>query len=194
MNKNRYRSNHPATCNIIDAHVAPFTAGLGAAGYAANTICTKRAALRRFSAWRRRLRPSESEPDESEAAEFVRSSAQLGPKRHCLASTALSAFLEHVRSRKAIKACAPKVPVTASSLLERRYADFLRDEKGLTERSLQVCLPLVPELLLYLVKQYGTASVRRLNASILRAFLFERARDRSSECGRLLVLSCTDWR
>jgi site-specific recombinase XerD len=84
---------------------------------------------------------------------------------------------------------APEALETASSVLERRYSDFLRNEKGLAELSLHVYLPLVTDLLGYLEKQHGTISVRRLDASILRAFLFERARDRSSEYVRLLATS-----
>jgi site-specific recombinase XerD len=79
--------------------------------------------------------------------------------------------------------------MTASSALESRYVDFLRNEKGLAELSLHVYLPVVDDLFHYLEKEHGTTSVRRLDASILRAFLFERARDRSSESVRLLATS-----
>jgi site-specific recombinase XerC len=97
--------------------------------------------------------------------------------------------LAHLRRREVITTCAPKVPETVSSALERRYANFLRADKGLAELSLHVYLPLVGDLLGYVEKQHRTSSVRRLDASILRAFLFERARGRSSECVRLLATS-----
>jgi site-specific recombinase XerD len=97
--------------------------------------------------------------------------------------------LEHLRRHKVIAPRTSKVSETASSLLQKRYADFLRDEKGLAELSLRVYLPLVPDLLHYLEEQHGLRSLRRLDASMLRAFLFERARDRSSECVRLLAIS-----
>ena len=189
MNNNHNDPNHPAVCNLIAAQVEPFLAGLKTAGYAANTLCTKRAALRRFISWRQRLKPPGKETDETEVAEFLARSSQLGPAHRCLASTALSAFLEHLRCRAVITSCEPAAPETTSSALERRYVDFLRDEKGLAELSLHVYLPLVSNLLSYLEKQLGTISVRRLDASILRSFLFERARDRSSEYVRLLAIS-----
>jgi site-specific recombinase XerD len=97
--------------------------------------------------------------------------------------------LEHLRRHEVITTCAPEAPETAASVLERRYADFLRNEKGLAQLSLRVYLPLVPDLLRYLEKRHGTISVRRLDASMLRAFLLERARDRSSEYVRLLATS-----
>lgn len=180
--------NHPIGCDVIEAHIDLFIAGLETAGYAANTICTKRAALRRFAGWKQRQKRSATEIDDSEVAEFLASSPQLEKNRRCLASVALLGFLEHLRRHAVITTCAPEV-VTARSALERRYAGFLRDEKGLAERSLQVYLPLVSDLLSYLEKQCGAVSVRRLDASVLRAFLSERARGRSSEYVRLLATS-----
>jgi site-specific recombinase XerD len=189
MNTNKNGPNHCTVCDVIESHIDPFVAGLKAAGYATSTLSTKRAALRRFVNWRRRQKSQGAEPEESEVAEFLASASQLEPRHRCLASTALSAFLAHLRRHEVITTCAPQAPETASSALERRYADFLRDEKGLAERSLHVYLPLVPDLLHYLEKEHGTTSVRRLDASMLRAFLFERARDRSSESVRLLATS-----
>lgn len=189
MNNIRNGPTHSATRDLIEAQVAPFITCLEAMGYAANTLCTKQAALRRFLAWRKRLKLPGKEPDESEVAKFLARSSQLGPKRRCLASTALLGFLEHLRGRKIITTCASEVAETASSALEKRYTDFLRNEKGLAELSLQVYLPMVAILLGYLEKEHGTTSVRRLDASILRTFLFDRARDRSSEYVRLLATS-----
>ena len=84
---------------------------------------------------------------------------------------------------------APAAPEKAGSALSARYADFLRNEKGLAELSLRVYLPLVPDLLGHLRAHHHTVSVGRLDAHILRAFLFERTRGRSSECVRLLASS-----
>ena len=188
MNGKNNGPNHHAACDVIESQIDPFIAGLKTAGYAANTLCTKRAALRRFVSWRRCLKRPATEPDESEVIDFMGSSPQYGRTRRCLASAALLAFLEHLRRHEVITTCAPEAP-TASSAMERRYADFLRNEKGLAELSLHVYLPLVHDLLHYLEEKHGTTAVRRLNATILRAFLFERAWDRSSEYVRLLATS-----
>ena len=177
------------TNDEIKTHIAPFMAEQEAAGYAVGTLCTKRVAIQRYLTWRRRFKPQGSEPDEPEVAQFMEKSSQLGPRHCCLASTALLAFLEHLRHHKVITTCAPKAPDTFGSALQKRYADFLRNEKGLAKLSLQVYLRLVPDLLHYLEKQHGTTSVRRLDASMLRAFLFKSARSRSSEYVRLLATS-----
>lgn len=186
------RKNPPSrrvVSDAIESHVAPFIAELKAAGYARSTLCTKRAALRRFLRWRRRRKLPDTEPAESETAEFLARSCRLGRKHRCLASTALSAFLGHLRHQGVISTRAPEAPETTRSALERRYADHLRNEKGLAELSLRVYVPLVADLVGYLEKLHGSSSVRRLNANVLRGFLFERTQRRSSESVRLLATS-----
>ena len=189
MNHNNKTSSRHDACDVIASQIEPFMAGLEAAGYAANTLCTKRAAFRRFVSWQQRLKRRRVEPDESEVVEFMARVCRLAPKHRCLASTALSAFLQYLRRHKVITTPASKPPETATLVLTRRYAEFLRNEKGLAEASLRVYLPLVPQLLHYLEKRHGITSLRRLDTSVLRAFLFERAEGRSSESVRLLATS-----
>ena len=189
MNKKKNAPNRHDVDDVIESHVDRFIAEVKAAGYAYCSLCTKRAALRRFLLWRRRRKPAGSEPDESEVAQFMERSSGLGPKHRCLASTVLTAFLGYLRREGVISTPAPKTSETISSALEKRYADFLRNDKGLAELSLRVYLPLVADLLGYLMKRHGNRSVRRLDAGMLRAFLFDRTQGRSSESVRLLTIS-----
>ena len=189
MKYNNKNANYLALCDVIASQIEPFMAGLEAAGYAANTLCTKRAALRRFVDWRQGLKHRTAGPDESEVTEFMEKACRLGPKHRCLASTALSAFLRHLRCRKVIPTRVYKPPETTALVLTRRYAEFLRNEKGLAELSLRVYLPLVPQLLHFLEKRHRITSLRRLDANVLRSFLLERSKDRSSEYVRLLATS-----
>lgn len=189
MNNKNCASKNSTACDVIASHIDPFIAGLKPAGYAANTISSKRAALGRFISWRRLQKHPAKEPDESQVIDFLKRSPQQGSSRRCIESAALSSFLEYLRRHAVITTCIPKAANTVSSAMERRYADFLRNEKGLAELSLLVYLPVVDDLLDYLKKKRGAAAVRRLDATMLRAFLFERARDRSSEQVRLLAIS-----
>jgi site-specific recombinase XerD len=181
-------SIHPSP-DVIQAHLAVFIADLKAAGYARNTLSAKRVTLERFISWRRRRKRTSPELTESEISEFLTKSPQGDRSRRSVASRALFGFLDYLRRRHVITTCPPKPLETASSALVERYADFLRNEKGLAELSLKVYLPVAKELLHYLEEERGIRSVRRLNASILRAFLLERAQARSSECVRLLATS-----
>ena len=186
---NKNAPDHDIVGEGLESYADTFIAELTAAGYARGSLSTKRAALRRFLLWRQRRKPPSCKPDESEVARFLACACGLGPKHRCLASTALFGFLEHLRRQGVIAACAPEIPETISEVLEKRYADFLRKEKGLAKPSLRVYLPMVADLLGYLQTQNGDPSVHRLDASVLRAFLLDRTRGRSSEFARLLATS-----
>ena len=178
---------HPASDDVIQGHLAAFVVDLRAAGYARNILSAKRHALERFISWRRRRKRASHDPTESEISEFLTKVPQ--GSRRSVSSRALFDFLDYLRRRNVVTTCAPRPPETVSSALVKRYADFLRNEKGLAELSLKVYLPVAEDLLHYLEAEHSTRSVRRLDASLLRAFLFERARARSSEGVRLLASS-----
>jgi integrase/recombinase XerD len=182
-------TTHPATHDVIQGHLAAFVADLRAAGYARNTLSAKRVTLERFISWRRRRKRTSPDLTESEISEFLTKSPQGDRSRRSVASRALFGFLDYLRRRNVVTTCAPEPAETVSSALVKQYADFLRDEKGLAELSLKVYLPVAEDLLHYLEEEHSIRSVRRLDASLLRAFLFERVEVRSSECVRLLATS-----
>lgn len=189
MKNNNKNPNRHAHCDIIAAQIEPFIAELGAAGYAASTLRIKYEAILHFVNWRRRLQLKTAGPDESEVTEFMASACRIGVGHRCLASTALSGFLHHLRHCKLISASKPKSPETTSLGLAKRYAEYLRNDKGLAELTLLVYLPVVHQLIHYLEIRHGITSMRRLDADVLRAFLKERAQGRSSEYVRLLASS-----
>lgn len=189
MNIKNNTLNHHPKWESVASQVGPFLAGLEKAGYPANTLSTKRAALRKFLGWRQHRKTVIAEPDESEVKAFMKKACKLTAAHRCLASTALFGFLEHLRCQGVIQAPVPTVHVTATSRLEEGYADFLRNEKGLAELSLRVYLPVATNLLQYLKGKRGGSIIHRLNATMVRNFLFERARERSSESVRLLAIS-----
>ena len=122
----------------LDSHANLFIAELTAEGYARGSLSTKRAALRRFLLWRQRRKPLDCEPDEAEVNRFLSRSCRLAPKHRCLASTALFGFLEYLCRQGVIEASVSDIPETANKVLEKRYADFLRKDKGLAESSVRV--------------------------------------------------------
>lgn len=183
------RPSSSPIANVFESQLGPFLTELEVAGYCPSALITKRRALQQFLGWRRRHKRSDREPDESEVSLFLRSACKLGPRQYSLGVTALSAFLQHLRRHGLIASPAPTPSKTPGSALCDAYAEFLRNEKGLSDRSLLAYLPLVPDLLGYLAKEHRTRSVRRLNASILRAFLFDRIRDRSCAYVRLFSAS-----
>ena len=139
--------NEDAAYEAIESQVDPFIAELKREGYAKTTIATKRAALRRFLKSRRRLKSPGIEPDEAEIAAFMARPRQRRRNSFSTMSSGLLAFLEHLRRNQVITTRPPKAPDTISLRLERRYADFLRGEKGLADLSLRVYLPVVDDLI-----------------------------------------------
>jgi integrase/recombinase XerD len=179
----------PASHDVISAHMAAFMAELEAMGYARNTLWVKRVTLERFLSWRSRRKRNVSELTESEISEFLTTSPQGDKSRRSVASRALLGFLDYLRRCQVVTTCVPEPPETVHSGLIQRYADFLREEKGLAELSLKVYLPVANDLLQYLGEEHGIQSVRQMDAALLRTFLFERMPARSSECVRLLATS-----
>ncbi len=188
MNYKKHVPNHPAH-DLIRAHIVPFVADLKAAGYAANTLSAKRATLERFICWRVKRKRIGSEFAEAEISEFMAESPQADRSTCSVGSRALFSFLNYLRRRNVVTTCAPTPPEIRWTALEKRYADFLRQEKGLAELSLKVYLPVATNLLRYLEDQHGLTTVRRIDASLLRAFLFDQSKNRSSEWVRLLATS-----
>lgn len=185
--------DHPGPHGItalLQTHVEPFMAEQKAAGYAPGTLSTKRASLYRFLNWRRRRRVPVPEPDEAEAALFIRRACPLAPGHRCLARRALGGFLQYLRRRGLIAVPSAKPSAEAGCGLRFRYTDYLRNEKGLSERSIEAYLPHVDDFIGHvLADRRGTASIRRLDATLVRRFLLERARGVSGERVRLLAVS-----
>jgi hypothetical protein len=177
MNNRNNAQNHRAVFDVIESQIVPFIDSIRAVGYATGTLTRKKVALRKFVRWRRRLRNPRFKADEAEVAEFIKESFRPDDGERYLSSRALFGFLEYVRRQGAIEAFAPKAPDTVALRLERRYADFLRNDKGLTESSVRHYLPVVANLFDYLHKERDTTAVRRLDATIVRDFLFERSRN-----------------
>lgn len=96
--------------------------------------------------------------------------------RLSVASRALHGFLDYLHGCGVVATRAHGQPEFRTSL-EKRYAHFLRNEKGLAELSLKVYRPVATDLLHYLKEEYHVTAVRQLDAPILRAFLLERAQE-----------------
>jgi site-specific recombinase XerD len=189
MNNKNNASNPSVSCDVLESHIDAFIAELKTAGYATKTLNDKRRVLRHFISWQRCQKHSTARLNESDIRDFLGRSQQHGKNRRRLESAAITSFLEYLRRHSVIQTFTPNAVDTVSSMLEKRYADFLRNEKGLAELSLKVYLPVAKDLLHYLEEEHAIRSVRRLDASLLRAFLFKRAQARSSECVRLLATS-----
>jgi site-specific recombinase XerD len=188
-NKSHHRSDsHSVNADALQIHASPFMAELRAAGYAANTFGAKRTALEQFLRWRHQRKSHPRDVTESEIEAFLAKVIKGDRSKRSVASRALYGFLEYLRRCKVVAPRASK-DLGLKTALEVRYADFLRQEKGLAELSLKVYVPVARDLLKYLHEEHRATGLRRLNAPTLRAYLLQQTRDRSSQCARLLATS-----
>ena len=182
--------NHVLHTDLIGRHIAPFITELRNLGYADSTLSLKCCALQRFIEWRCCSKFRSSTPDESELTSFVARSPRSQHERRRTETTALRSFLAFLRRQGIIEPIVIQNPDTPGFALQQSYADFLRDEKGLAERSLKVYLPVVQDLLEYFNKGKRSGPLlQRLNTTVVRAYLLRYARDHSSESVRLRAVS-----
>ncbi|HXP86124.1 MAG TPA: tyrosine-type recombinase/integrase [Bryobacteraceae bacterium] len=100
-------------------------------------------------------------------------------------------MFEYLRSYAGLQRPPQKDDVSAADALLQRYEDYLRKDRGLTENSVHVYVPFIRDFLAAQTTQTGCVSPGSCDALLIRGFILEHTRDRSSEYTRLL---CTALR
>lgn len=173
-----------APIGLLDTHIAGFLTHLQTAGYTDGTRRAKRPVAQAFARWTQRRRIAVHELNDSHIAAFVRR------KRHArvkVERAVLSRLLTYLRHE--VGGQGPPTPPEASPIdgLLQPYVYYLRHTRGLAENSVHVYAPFIRDFLRDQVVRSGGVSVDAFDATTLRSFLIDRARDRSSEYGRLLA-------
>ena len=122
-------------------------------------------------------------PADVSDAHVVEHLARATPVAQASASrrrAALDQFLRHLQRAGIASAPPPPIDATAAGILERRYTEYLRRERGLAERSVAVYLPYVRQFLADPVARGGTHSPSALDAEGVRAYFLGRAHGRST--------------
>ena len=174
---------------LSDAHAEAFLADLRDAGYAEGTLQRRRSIAVSFVRWSRRRRLAVKEIDESCVAAFIGRVPRRSRTRDqvALERATLRRFLRHLRGESGSEAARPWMRIPYVFELERRYVDYLRSERGLTERSICVYAPFVRALLTWREGRSGSPGSGALDAPTVRDFLVERVRNRSRSYTRLLA-------
>ena len=177
----------PVLWGELDTYVEPFLKHLRSVGYAKRTLCGKRTTAESFARWTRRQHVAVEDLNESHLAAFVKRSGQRLKAGAAHELAVLRPFLDYVRAEAGVAAAPSRIAPSVAGQIEQRYRDYLRTERGLTERSVCVYLPLIHDFLTELEAKAGGASTQRLDALIVKDFLLDRVGDRSSEYCRLLA-------
>jgi integrase/recombinase XerD len=175
---------------LSETHVQLFMADLRASGYAACKFRDKRRIILQFVSWTQTMQIPTTEVNEICVTKYLESAGGPSKERLAFKRALLRGFLRHLRKKRVVPN-PQEVPSedTPAKQLEQEYADYLRDERGLSFRSLLVYMPLVRSFLADCVSKGGGVSPGDLSAEVVRAFMLYRIRDRSSEYARLLAVA-----
>jgi len=177
--------------SLLDNHIEPFLKHLRAAGYAERTLRKKRTVAKAFARWARRKQIAGDDLNDGHIAAFA-SRSPLNRKAHVKFELAVMRLLfEYLRGYAGLQRPALQNDVSAADALLQKYKDYLREDRGLTENSLLVYVPFIRDFLAAQTAQTGGVSPKSFGALIIRNFILEHTRDRSSEYARLL---CTALR
>jgi site-specific recombinase XerD len=172
------------------AHVESFIVSLKASGYALCKLRDKCRITHEFVAWTSEMQIPAREVDESRVTQFLEPQEGRGSKeRLAFKHVLLRAFLQYLRSAGVVSDREKSIEETPARRLEREYADYLRDERGLSFRSLLVYLPHVRALLATQVDDAGNVSPESLSAQSVRRFVMDRSRERSGGYALLLAVA-----
>ena len=169
-----------------DPHVESFVRDLRATGYVRDTILEKHRIAETFVAWLVGKHVTVDAVDEACAAVFLRRRGKRSRSRLANERAAVRGFLRHLRG---LAGPTPRGTQARPSAIAQRYADHLRNERGLTERSVQIYLPYVETFLKSQDTAEGRFRSRDLDAQAVRNYLLDRVRGRSSTYARLVATS-----
>jgi len=170
-------------------HVELFLARQRALGYAACKLRDRCRIIQHFIGWARMMALSATEIVEVHVIEYLEAFEHLSQARLRFKRALLLAFLRHLRHVGVIPNPEESVEQSPAIQIEQDYADYLRDERGLSFRSLLVYLSPVRTFLADFAAESRGDFLCDLNAEMIRAFLLGQLDDRAGESARLLIIA-----
>ena len=179
-------SADPQASCLLDLHVASFVSCLRTAGYAERSVSKRQSVAKAFVHWTRDEQVAITDLDESDVVAFLMRMPAPAKNRKALEGATLRLFLRHLRDEGEVPPPKPddSSPVAA---IKAHYLDFLRNERGLTERSINVYSPFIQDFLSEWVDRTSSGPPGAWNPQFVDNFLLHHARDQSSEYNRLLA-------
>lgn len=165
---------------LLDNHVESFADSLRDAMYSEQSVAFRKRIAFSFAQWTRNRKLAVNEIDKSHLEAFLRrrsSKTQFATKRGTL-----HRLLRHLIAEGVVPPS--RADSSPAAVVERRYTEYLRNERGLAENSVKVYLQFVRHLL-----ADHTVVGDRLDAETVCDFALGRARGRSAEYARLLTVS-----
>jgi len=141
MSKGSSAGSKTTVAGEFNVHAQGFFATLESIGYSQTTQHEKRCMTRRFTRWARRARRAIASLDEACVERFL---AQRRHKPRKIDRATAQQFVEYLRAIGVVPPrCASTSKPSSGELLIRKYLAYLRSDRGLCERSVEVYAPFV---------------------------------------------------
>lgn len=170
---------------VIGPYFEAFAAHFAACGYASTTIQSQLQLLGQFDKWLIRRRCDLHQLDDALVDTFVKSRKRCGRLSRGDATT-VHQFLAHLRARGELAAPAPVVDLSPIGQLQRDYAQYLTNERGLAAVTVS---DYVEVLRRFLTDQFGHGrlALATLDVSTITAFVIRRAQTMSPRSAQGIV-------
>ncbi len=168
----------PAAADELAVHLTRFIATLASAGYARKTRHNKERLINYFIRWGRKTGIAITDVDEDCVERFLASPS----RRRDMHRTALHQFVRYLRRAEIIPSRHSEP--SPGEMLICRYVDYLRDQQGLSSRSVAVYSPLASG---FVVAQKLPEHSAALEASVVHRYLLDHGRNRSASFVKVLA-------
>lgn len=173
---------------LLDTHVEAFLGRLRGEGYADRTLQKKRSVARSFVRWTRHTKVAVKDLNESHVSAYLSSCPPREKGQGAFDGAAVRLFLEHLRLDGVVPYPSVAVEVPPAEALLHCYVDYLRDERGLAENSINVYAPYIRDFLGERSATCGSVAPEQFEPPMIHAFVIEHIRGRSGEYARLLAV------
>lgn len=182
MSKGNSLESESPVADGLDVHMRAFFETLAAMSYAPTTQHEKRCVIRRFVRWAQRVRLAITDLDDSCVGRFL---AQRNHKPRKLDRGTVRQFLQHLRGIGLVPGrCGSESEPSCGEVLLRRYLGYLRRDRGLCGRTIEVYAPFARA---FVEAQKLPTRIASLDASAVRAYLVDRSQNRSVSFVKLLA-------
>jgi site-specific recombinase XerD len=189
MEKSDAGSGTATSDAALDDHVERFLEQLRAEGYAQISMQRRRGVVLAFLRWAGRHCIPVDELQEAHAIAFVARSTRRAKDRVHVERSATRHFVRFLRGDAGRPGGWVKHSAGSASVIEQRYVDHLRRERGLAERSISVYAPYVRSFVAWLAARGRQPPLSGMTVADIREFLLEKMRGRSAEYSRLLTVA-----
>lgn len=180
----RGRIPNGAATSAFDPYVKSFALERCLRGPAAHwRASVKRREVSAFARWAQRRCLAPSEVSDAHLVEFLACGAPASGASAVGRRAALTLFLEHLRRIGVAAAVSGPADATPAAVALRRYAEYLRNERGLADRSVAVYLPYVRQF----IRDFIARTDTDLDADGVRTYFLERVRSRPAAYSHLVA-------